>query len=99
VDLFDFDFHHSRIALGLYVDAPCQGKGYAKAALKLVENYVFNFLQLNQLYCHIAESNTASRSMFEKENYITNGILKSWIKSVDGFENIIVFQQFREFKD
>ena len=98
VDLFDFDIHHSRIALGLFVDTTWQGKGYAKAALQLVEEYVFDFLKINQLYCHISETNTASRRMFEKEGYEVNGVLKNWIKSVDGFENIIVFQQFRKEK-
>lgn len=37
VDLFDFDIHHSRIALGLFVAPDFQGKGYAKAALRLAE--------------------------------------------------------------
>lgn len=96
VDLFDFDLHNSRIALGLFVDETYQGKGFAKASLRLVEEYVFSFLKINQLYCHIAESNTASRKMFEQEQYEANGILKNWVKSANGFENIIVFQQFRE---
>lgn len=95
VDLFDFDIHNSRIALGLFVDTAFQGKGFAKEALHLVEDYVFNFLQLNQLYCHISENNIASRKLFEKENYETNGILKNWIKTIEGYENIIVFQRFR----
>ncbi len=95
VDLFDFDLHNSRVALGLFVDSAFQGKGYAKAALHLVEDYVFNFLKLHQLYCHIAETNTASRRMFEKEGYEVNGFLKNWIRSIDGFENIIVFQRFK----
>ena len=95
VDLFDLDIHNSRIALGLYVDPKFQGNGFAKSALKLVENYVFNFLQINQLYCEIAENNIASRMMFEKEGYESNCILKNWIKTVDGFVNIIVFQRFR----
>lgn len=95
VDLFDFDIHHSRIALGLFVDKAFQGKGYAKASLRMVEKYVFNFLKLNQLYCHIAESNTASRKMFEQEQYQANGVLKEWIKSINGFENILVFQLFQ----
>jgi diamine N-acetyltransferase len=95
VDLFDFDIHNSRIALGLYVDAAFQGNGYAKAALRLAEDYVFNYLQINQLYCHISETNTASRQMFEKENYETCGVLKNWIKTTNGFENIIVFQRFK----
>jgi diamine N-acetyltransferase len=94
VDLFDFDLHNSRLALGLYIDSDFQGKGYAKAALHLVEDYVFNFLKVNQLYCHISELNTPSRQMFEKENYETNGILKNWIKTPKGFEDIIVFQKF-----
>lgn len=95
VDLFDFDIHHSRIALGLFVDKAFQGQGFAKSSLRLVEEYVFGFLKINQLYCHIAESNTTSRIMFEKEKYQSTAILKEWIKSADGFENIIVFQQFR----
>lgn len=95
VDLFDFDIHNSRIALGLYVDAAFQGNGYAKAALKLIEHYVFNYLQINQLYCHISEKNIVSRRMFEKEKYETHGVLKNWIKTTDGFENIIVFQRFK----
>lgn len=95
VDLFDFDIHNSRIALGLFVDATEQGKGYARAALHLIEDYVFSFLKINQLYCHIAETNTASRQMFEKEGYETNGILKNWIKTPEGFYNIILFQRFR----
>ena len=96
VDLFDFDIHNSRIALGLFVDPAFQGKGYARAALHLVEDYVFNFLKTDQLYCHISESNIASRNLFEKEKYETNGILKNWIKTIDGYENIIVFQMFRK---
>ena len=96
VDLFDFDIHNSRIALGLYVDPEFQGQGFAKAALHITEDYVFNFLKINQLYCHIAETNTASRTMFEKEKYETNGILKNWIKTSEGFENIIVFQRFKD---
>ena len=95
VDLFDLDIHNSRIALGLYIDEAFQGNGYATEALHLIEEYVFTFLQLNQLYCHISENNAASRQMFEKENYETNCVLKNWIKTPDGFQNIIVFQRFK----
>lgn len=95
VDLFDLDVHHSRIAIGLFVEPAHQGKGYAKASLQLVEEYVFDFLKINQLYAEIAAGNTASRLMFEKENYETNGILRNWIKTLKGFDDIIVFQRFR----
>jgi len=95
VDLFDFDIHNSRIALGLFIDTAYQGKGFATKALHITENYVFNFLKINQIYCHIAENNTASRLMFEKEGYESHGVLKNWINTPEGFDNIIVFQRFR----
>lgn len=96
VDLFDFDIHNSRIALGLFVDEAFQGKGYAKESLRLVEEYVFDYLKINQLYCHISENNTASMRMFEQEHYEKSGLLKDWIKTLKGFENIVLFQQFKE---
>jgi len=96
VDLFDFDIHNSRVALGLFVDSPFQGKGYAKQSLPLIEEYVFDFLKINQLYCHIAENNTASIHMFEKEQYEKTGLLKDWIRTSNGFENIVVFQQMKQ---
>lgn len=96
VDLFDFDIHNSRMALGLFVDARFQGKGFAKESLRLVEEYVFGYLKINQLYCHIAEHNAASMQMFEQEHYKKTGLLKDWIKTANGFENIVLFQQFRD---
>ena len=96
VDLFDFDIHNSRIALGLFVDTAFQGKGYAKESLRLVEEYVFEYLKINQLYCHISENNKASMRMFEQEHYENSGLLKDWIKTIKGFENIVLFQQFKK---
>jgi len=94
VDLFDMDVHNSRVALGLFVSSIFQGKGLATEALHLTEEYVFNFLKLNQLYADIAAGNIASRNMFEKEKYEQKGILKNWIKTIDGFDDILVFQRF-----
>lgn len=95
VDLYDFDIHNSRVALGLFVDSSYQRKGYANSALKLTEDYVFDFLSLNQLYCYISENNLASRRLFENEGYHADAVLKNWIKTMDGFENIILFQRFK----
>lgn len=95
VDLFDFDMHHSRVALGLYVNERFQGKGFATESLGLIEDYVFHFLKINQLYVQIAETNLKSRKLFEN-NYELNGFLKNWINTPTGFENILTYQKFRE---
>ncbi len=95
VDLFDLDMHNSKIAFGLYVHADFQGQGFARAALRLVEGYVFDYLALNQLYCHIAETNAASISMFINEKYEKNTVLKQWIRINDRYVDVIVFQRFK----
>ena len=94
VDLFDLDIHHSRVALGLYVSEEFQGLGFAKESLRLTEDYVFNFLKINQLYVQIAESNVVSRKLFEGA-YELNGMLRNWIKTPQGFENILTYQKFK----
>lgn len=94
IDLFDFDFHHSRVALGVFVAEKFQGNGYASQSLQLVENYVFNFLKINQLYAYVAENNLISRKLFET-NYEQNGYLRNWLKTPDGFENVLIFQKFK----
>ncbi len=95
VDLFDFDLHHSRLTVGFYVTSEFQGKGFATQSLKLTENYVFNFLKINQIYAQVAESNQSSRRLFESNGFELSGTLKNWIKTPDGFENILIYQKFK----
>jgi len=96
IDLFDFDIHNSRISLGIYVENKFQRKGYATDSLRLVQEYVFDYLKINQIYAFVAEKNTPSICIFEQEKFEKNGILKNWIKTLDDFQNIFVFQKFRE---
>lgn len=95
VDLFDFDIHNSRIALGLYVAEEYSGRGMATESLKIVEDYVFNFLKINQLYVQIIESNLVSRKLFEND-YELHGKLKNWIKTPANYEDVLTYQKFRK---
>jgi diamine N-acetyltransferase len=95
VDLFDFEPHHSRMALGLFVAPEFQGRGIAGSTLSIIEKYVFEFLKINQLYCEIAIDNPASLHIFRKAGYHEN-ILKSWIMTPGGFQDIVVFQMLRD---
>lgn len=94
IDLFDFDIHNSRISLGVFIVPECQKKSFSIQAIELAEEYVFKFLKINQIYCFVPESNTASRRMLEKAGYTGNAILKNWLKYSEGYENVIVYQHF-----
>ena len=94
IDLFDFDIFNSRVALGLLIDEPYRGKGFAEESVVLIEKYVFNYLKINQLYAQIAETNEASTTLFVKLGYEKNCILKDWIAIENGFTNVVLFQKF-----
>jgi diamine N-acetyltransferase len=92
VDLYDYDPIHQRAGIGILVDVPCQRKGFGTDMLLLTAAYAFNILHLNQLYAHIPVSNTISFNLLSKCGYKQSGILKSWLKTSNGFEDVHLMQ-------
>ncbi|MFA5814682.1 MAG: GNAT family protein [Bacteroidales bacterium] len=88
IDLFDFDPHHQRAGIGILIGESVEwGKGYAKDALKILLKYVFTVLLLNQVYCSIDESNTASLNLFKNAGFRITGIKEKWNRSLTGWSN------------
>jgi len=96
VDLFDFDFHNSRVSLGLFVEQQFRGKHFARQALQLVEDYVFNYLKINQLNAFIAVNNEVSATLFRQRKYFETALLKAWVRQGNNFVDVIVFQNVRQ---
>lgn len=94
VDIFDFDPHNSRAGIGIIISDYHQNKGYASMALKLIIDYAFNFLFLNQVFCHIDIDNEKSINLFKKVGFTQSGELKQWKKKKNGFEDVIILQRF-----
>lgn len=93
VDLFDFDPQHKRAGVGILIDVNARGKGYAREAIKVIEDYCFNHLDLHQVYANIGVNNSPSITLFESLDYKKSGIKKSWIKTPDGFEDELLYQK------
>lgn len=88
IDLFDFDPHHQRAGIGILIGESSEwGKGYAKEALKVLLNYVFTVLLLNQVYCSIDESNTRSLNLFKNSGFRITGIKEKWNRTFTGWTN------------
>jgi diamine N-acetyltransferase len=79
IDLFDFEPLHRRAGIGILIHDKERGQGFASEALQLMKAYVFNTLQLHQLYCHISPGNTASLSLFTKHGFSISGTRKEWL--------------------
>ncbi len=95
-DLFDFEPAHSRAGVGILIFEKYRNNGYALESLKVLINYSFNVLLLNQLYCNISENNLTSISLFKKLNFVSAGLKKSWNKTdYNTFEDEWIFQLIR----
>lgn len=78
VDLFDFEPLHRRAGIGVIIHPDYQGKGYAKRALELVEEFAKKQLNLHSLFANIAEENSASLKVFESCEFRRIAEKKEW---------------------
>jgi len=93
IDLFDFDFKHRRAGVGVLVKEHNERfKGYGREALKLLIDYSFTHLDLNQLYCNISEENDASIKLFSNQGFKKIGLKKDWNFVNGSYKNEYLFQ-------
>ena len=93
IDLFDYEPMHARAGLGIWiVQESNRRQGYAKEAIRLIIEYAFFKLQLNQLYCNISANNQASINLFSALDFALIGVKKKWNKSPNGWEDELMFQ-------
>ncbi|MDL2322884.1 GNAT family N-acetyltransferase [Bacteroidales bacterium OttesenSCG-928-A17] len=92
IDLYDYDPIDQRAGIGILLDEDFRNLGYGTETLHLIADYAFRFLLLNQLYAYVPLSNQASVKLFDKCGYEHSGILKSWVKTPEGFEDVYFMQ-------
>lgn len=92
IDLFDFEPQHLRAGVGISVLAGFRRNQYASEALTLLKDYTRNFLNLHQLYASVPEDNEGSLQLFRKCGFVECGTKKDWLKTPQGWKDIIDFQ-------
>lgn len=85
IDLFDFSFKHKRAEMGVAILAKEQGKGYASEAIRLLQQYCKDTLDLHQIYCVVPITNKPSIAMLRKTGFTEEHILKDWLYSSNGW--------------
>ena len=96
IDIYDFDAFNSRAGLGILIDKEFRQQGYAKAALALCVEYLFHDVLLHQVYCSIDETNAESQQLFVGQGFELCGKRKDWIKSSEGFVDVLEYQLIKE---
>lgn len=94
IDLYDFDPYNLRAGLGIMIhNTEHRKKGYATSAIKLMLDYCFETLGLNQVYSSVPSCNTASLQLFDAVGFTRTGYRKEWLKRGNEWEDVIYFQQ------
>ncbi len=92
IDLFDFNYLHSRAGVGIIIEKKYRGRGFASEALKLICDYAKSKLKLHQLYANIVEDNNESIALFEKMGFEQVAIKRDWHYSKGNFKNELLYQ-------
>lgn len=95
IDLYDFEPHHRRAAVGILLDQPYQGNGFAAQAMSALMDYAFSFLKLHQLYVHIPIDNEPSKTLFARCGFVLSGIMKEWVITEKGFTDVMIMQKVK----
>ena len=93
VDIFEFDPHNRRAGVGIIVSPPYRQRGFALDALRALERYARDILHLHQLWCSIAEDNTASLALFARAEYEQCGRRREWLLTTNGTVDEILMQK------
>jgi len=93
LDVFDIDFINSRAGIGILIDKNFRNQEIGTEAVLLALNYLFDTLHLHQIYCNVLNSNSISLKLFEKCGFSIIGTKKDWLKTQQGFEDVILLQR------
>lgn len=83
IDLFDFDPRNRRAAIGMYIAPQYRRQGIGREAVRLLEEYAFDFLHLRIIYAIISTSNTACSELYRQAGYTPSSVLPSWTLEAD----------------
>lgn len=93
IDLFDFDPTNNRAGIGIIIQEKNNRiNGFGSEALKLLINYSFTHLQLNQLFANIGTENEISMALFTKFGFQLIGIKKQWNKVNNLYKDEALYQ-------
>jgi len=81
IDLFDFDPKNERVGLGVVISSEQNRKlGFGNESISLLIKYVFEYLNVHQIYVNISTDNSASIQLFSNFGFEKIGIKKAWNK-------------------
>ncbi len=76
--IFNFDSEARHAEIGYVLSKSCWGRGFGTEVVKLLKTYAFEVLDLHKLHARVAEANTGSYRVLEKNGFLLEGRLKDY---------------------
>lgn len=96
IDIFEYDPVNERAGVGILIDDKYRHHAYAKEAVGLLVEYLFEDLMLKQVHCLVDSTNTDSQHLFRSLGFVQCGCRKQWLKTPDGFIDEYMYQLINE---
>jgi diamine N-acetyltransferase len=91
-DLLNFDASNRKAEIGIVIEAPFRGNGYAIEAIRQIVEYAHRKLHLHQLYAIVSSENSASQALFSKAGFLSTANLIDWLYDGTRYHSAIIMQ-------
>ena len=82
---------NKKASLGCWIGESFQGNGIASESVKLVINYAFSVLKLEEVYAYVYSQNKRSIRVLEKNGITRVGEVNEYSKKLARYQNTIKF--------
>lgn len=95
--LHNWNTDHARAEIGYFMeDESFKQKGLMSEAVEAIVDYGFKILNLNRIEALVADYNTASLRLLEKNGFVQEGVLRNHYLVNEVFEDSLMFAKLRE---
>ena len=94
IDLTSYSATHRSAEIGITLLREHRGKGYGRSAIKAMERYAKEALNLRMIYAHtLADRNSVAKNMFLHSGYIPVAVLPEWHFCNGEYVDLTVFKK------
>ena len=72
-----------------------KGAGFGRAALRMAKKIAFDDLGAHRFWLDVKSRNARAKALYDGEGFVVEGALRDAVKTVDGFETMIVMSMLR----